>query len=99
VRRELAARFAALVRACGGDPARAPARWRALAAAHAEPHRVYHDLRHVAHVLVELDRAGVDDPAAAWAAFFHDAVYRPGRRDNEARSARLARELAALGRG
>lgn len=58
-------------------------RWR-------EPHRRYHDAAHLAQVLDVLDllEAG---PALQLAAWFHDAIYSPHRRDNELRSAALAR--------
>ncbi|MDP9444126.1 MAG: metal-dependent phosphohydrolase [Actinomycetota bacterium] len=66
-----------------------------------EPHRRYHDLRHLHEVLdaVELLQAEADDiDAVRWAAWFHDAVYDVRRTDNEERSAELAhRELAAYG--
>lgn len=94
----LAARWSALMRACGVDPVRAAPQLEALVAAYGEPHRAYHDLAHVAHVLAELDGVPLRDPAVEWAAWYHDAVYRPGRRDNETRSAAMARRaLAALG--
>jgi predicted metal-dependent HD superfamily phosphohydrolase len=63
--------------------------------------RRYHDTR---HLLACVDaahrwRGELHDPqAVAWALWFHDAVYLPWRRDNEARSAELARR-AALGLG
>lgn len=62
-----------------------------------EPHRVYHRMSHIRHVLdvVALIRASepVSDPIAVrLAAWFHDAVYSPGAADNEARSAELAVE-------
>jgi predicted metal-dependent HD superfamily phosphohydrolase len=65
---------------------------------HDEPQRAYHRLSHVRHVLDVLDliRAAtpLSDPIAVrLAAWFHDAVYVPGARDNEARSAELAREV------
>lgn len=66
-----------------------------------EPHRRYHDLRHLHEVLQGVDDlAGhADDPAAVrWAAWFHDAVYDVRRDDNEDRSADLAvRELTEAG--
>lgn len=73
---------------------------RALAAAYAEPHRAYHTAAHIAEVLGwydwAADEVGWRDPAAVYlAVVFHDAVYDPLARDNEARSAELARRLAA----
>lgn len=68
----------------------------ALIEAYAEPPRAYHQIGHVAEVM----RHYADVAAGpgwrrpcevAWAVLYHDAVYRPGRQDNEAASARLAR--------
>ncbi|MBV9024465.1 MAG: hypothetical protein JO362_11895 [Streptomycetaceae bacterium] len=59
----------------------------------AEPHRRYHTTE---HLLAVLDRAQqlatyADHPdAVLFAAWFHDAVYRPDRSENEERSAGLA---------
>jgi predicted metal-dependent HD superfamily phosphohydrolase len=64
---------------------------RDLLARYAEPHRRYHDQRHLMEVLDALDHLTDDVPVAvACAAWFHDAVYAPARDDNEARSAELA---------
>lgn len=72
---------------------------RALAAAYAEPHRAYHTAAHIAEVLRWYDHVadatGWRDPAAVYlAVLFHDAVYDPLAKDNEARSAELACRLA-----
>lgn len=56
---------------------------------HAEPHRHYHVVAHVAQVVGRLE-AECADPALVLAGWFHDAVHHPGRADNERRSARLA---------
>ena len=74
----------------------APELERELAAAYAEPHRAYHTAAHIAEVLRwydwVADEAGWHEPAAVYlAAVFHDAVYDPLAKDNEARSAALAR--------
>jgi predicted metal-dependent HD superfamily phosphohydrolase len=61
-----------------------------------EPHRRYHDVRHLAAVLGRVDELAdaADDLAAVrLAAWFHDAVYEPLREDNEAASAALAEQL------
>ncbi|AUH41387.1 HD domain-containing protein [Streptomyces sp. CMB-StM0423] len=58
-----------------------------------EPQRRYHTAAHLAAVLDRIDElaAHADDPdAVRLAAWFHDAVYRPERSENEERSARLA---------
>ncbi len=71
-------------------------------ARHREPHRHYHDLRHVAWMLRHLDDLGaagrIDDMGAVVAAAcFHDAVYDPraGHGENERASASLARTALA----
>lgn len=74
--------------------------WGAVCAAYDEPSRAYHDLAHVREVLRRFEEVARD---VGWrrprevflAVLFHDAVYVPGRHDNEARSAELAREAAA----
>lgn len=73
---------------------------RDLAARYAEPHRAYHTAAHVAEVLrwydAIADDLGWHDGVAVYlAVVFHDAVYDPTRRDNEERSALLARDLVA----
>ncbi|MFE7624566.1 hypothetical protein [Streptomyces sp. NPDC057509] len=83
----------ALVAARGGEgPDPLPyadnllARW-------AEPQRAYHTTAHLAAVLDRIDTlAGhaADADAVRLAAWFHDAVYRPDRSENEERSAVLA---------
>jgi predicted metal-dependent HD superfamily phosphohydrolase len=67
----------------------------ALEAAYATPARAYHHFGHVRDVLAHGDAVaagpGWRQPAeVALAMLYHDAIYEPGRRDNEARSAELA---------
>ena len=65
-------------------------------ARYAEPHRRYHDSRHLDAVLrhvEDLAAEAADPTAVRLAAWFHDAVYEPARDDNEAASAELARVL------
>ncbi|MFF0411714.1 hypothetical protein ACFYUY_14890 [Kitasatospora sp. NPDC004745] len=67
----------------------------------AEPQRRYHTPEHLRAVLRHVDElAGhaADPDAVRLAAWFHDAVYRPDRSENEERSAALAvRALTAAG--
>lgn len=95
---DLKRRWNATVAACAGDTRAANEAYRELSAAYQEPHRAYHSLAHLRHFFGELDAIPLRDPAVEWATWYHDAVYLPGARDNEARSAALARErLSAIG--
>ena len=72
----------------------------ALRAAYATPPRAYHHFGHVEALLRLFDEVeagpGWARPREAWLAMlYHDAVYEPGRRDNEARSAALAASAIA----
>lgn len=67
-----------------------------LATAYSEPHRAYHNLTHIAELLGWFDRVADDvgwkQPSDVYAAIlFHDAIYVPGAKDNEAKSAEWAR--------
>ncbi len=64
----------------------------ALKARHAEAHRHYHTWAHIEALLLWLKKTAghIDDlPAVELAIFFHDAVYDPRSKDNEAQSAAL----------
>lgn len=103
----IAAGAAVEARADGDAPTEAPdglvlpePLWGAVRAAYGEPGRAYHDLAHVREVLRRVGEVARDvgwqRPREVYlAALFHDAVYVPGRHDNEARSAELAREAVA----
>ncbi len=79
----------------------AGARFGILATSYGEPHRHYHDARHVRDCLALLDEAAhlAERPdEVELAIWLHDIVYRPLRRGNEERSARVAEWwLAASG--
>ena len=71
-------------------------------AAYSEPHRHYHDQRHLDECLAQLDNVhGLgerDRRLLRWAILWHDAVYQPGLRNNELQSAELAlSDLAGCG--
>ena len=60
---------------------------------YSQPHREYHNLMHIEDVLLrieELEPPVEHELALALAAWFHDAVYQPGKDDNEDRSAYVA---------
>ena len=63
--------------------------------AYSQLHRHYHDQRHIDECLAELDwvvdLSEHERRILRWAILWHDAVYEPGHRDNERRSAKLAR--------
>lgn len=69
---------------------------RELEAAYQEPHRAYHNMNHIAELLgwfdTVADDIGWQNPSRVYAAIlFHDAIYVPGAKDNEKRSADWAR--------
>ena len=73
-----------------------------LIARYGEPHRRYHTMAHIedclAQVAASIDLTGDQRELLEAAIWFHDAIYDPTRGDNEAESARLARErLTAAG--
>ncbi|MCP3759538.1 hypothetical protein [Streptomyces sp. TBY4] len=98
-------RWHATTAAAGATPGLDPAPYAdRLLAAWAEPQRRYHTTAHLADVLARIDVLGTSAPegsdlaAVELAAWFHDAVYRPDRSENEERSAALAeRALPELG--
>ncbi|MCB9895152.1 MAG: hypothetical protein H6839_11930 [Planctomycetes bacterium] len=62
-----------------------------------EPHRRYHDLRHIADMLCKGGPLSLSDEQVM-AIWYHDAIYVPGSKTNEADSAQLAVEqLTAIG--
>jgi predicted metal-dependent HD superfamily phosphohydrolase len=90
---DTSARWQPLIAALGREPSFLTE----LIERYAEPHRRYHGVAHIDALagLFEEVAAGPGwrQPAeVALAILFHDAVYQPGRADNEARSAQLARE-------
>lgn len=72
-----------------------------LVARYQEPHRHYHNLEHISEmgkIVGKLADGARDLNAIYLAVWFHDAVYDPKAKDNEARSVALMREsLTPLG--
>jgi predicted metal-dependent HD superfamily phosphohydrolase len=71
-----------------------------LTAAYSEPHRRYHNLRHIAECQQEFEtvRARVSSPESIeLAIWFHDAVYDTKAGDNEERSAKWAADFLVSG--
>jgi predicted metal-dependent HD superfamily phosphohydrolase len=95
----LAERFIGLWRRCllPATDDDAPDVWADVETRYAEPHRRYHDARHLEHCLKQFDliadRIGRPDEVEA-AIWFHDVIVVPGRRDNEERSAAFFRDVA-----
>jgi len=55
-----------------------------------EPHRVYHRLNHIVQMFEFAKTHGVTlSPEQMYAVLFHDAVYVPGAKDNEEKSAEV----------
>ncbi len=64
-----------------------------LVTLHSEPHRAYHNLKHVYNLLgwAENYRENIRDfQTVGFAVWFHDAIYDASRSDNERQSANLA---------
>lgn len=83
---DLMARYAA-------DHAQAGAHWQELERLYGHKGRYYHSLGHLEHLLSQLMavKAAIQDwDAVLFALYYHDAVYNPLKKDNEARSAVLA---------
>lgn len=60
--------------------------------------RFYHTTRHLVELLKFLHQYPVTQPAAYWAAFYHDYIYIAGNKDNEILSAKIANaQLQDLG--
>lgn len=75
------------------DIAPAELLWHMTEALYAHPPRTYHTLAHVAAVLEILSQftsLAANSDEVEFALFLHDAIYIPGRTDNEARSADAA---------
>jgi predicted metal-dependent HD superfamily phosphohydrolase len=71
-----------------------------LVACYSEPHRKYHTMQHLNECFAHMERVRsiAERPGEVeLALWFHDAVYKTSRQDNEERSADWARESAQAG--
>lgn len=83
------ARFHELCRRAGVAEELAEKAFGDLASLYAEDHRRYHNMSHIDRMLGWLDATGERNDRVELAIWFHDAVYDPLGKDNEARSARF----------
>jgi predicted metal-dependent HD superfamily phosphohydrolase len=91
--------FDSAVRGCGGNPLAEPDEHARLLRAYTQAHRAYHTAQHLRECCAHLQHAQsalapVEIAEIALALWYHDAVYRPQRMDNEVRSARWLRVRA-----
>jgi predicted metal-dependent HD superfamily phosphohydrolase len=86
------ARFHELCRRVGVAEELAGKAFADLASLYAEEHRKYHNLSHIDRMLGWLDATGERNDSVELAIWFHDAVYDPLGKDNEAKSARYFTE-------
>lgn len=61
--------------------------WESLHSRYSEPHRHYHNLRHIGAMLAKMDEVSPGHTAMELAIWFHDVIYDPRARDNEEQSA------------
>lgn len=97
----LQSRWQTLFAMQGIEPASSAAVFADLAARYEEPHRAYHNLRHLRQVLETIDslrKQASDVTAIELAGWFHDVIYDPRGKENEEQSALYAeRALRYLG--
>ena len=51
------------------------------------PYRYYHTLEHIYSLYENYDRLGEENDVLEWCIWFHDIIYEPRNKDNEAQSA------------
>lgn len=83
----------ALMQQLAVSPDHAQQGWQQLQQHYTEPHRAYHNFSHIAAMLRHLAQSPLtvhDEGVLKLAIWFHDLIYDPKAKDNEARSAALA---------
>ncbi len=88
--------FARLLAEFGIEPAGTYSHFDNLVAMYSQSHRYYHTLEHIAEVLKvagRLRKFAENPNAVMLAIWYHDAIYDPKQRDNEAKSADFAKNV------
>ncbi len=88
--------FARLLAEFGIEPAATYSHFDNLVAMYSQNHRHYHNLEHIAEMLKvagRLRKFAENSNAVQLAVWYHDAVYDPKQRDNEAKSADFAKNV------
>ncbi len=70
--------------------------WQKIFSAHNESSRTYHNLSHLYSITEIFDQNESEDfnlSILYWTTFFHDYIYKATRKDNEIKSAAIAREV------
>ncbi|RYD44439.1 MAG: phosphohydrolase [Verrucomicrobiaceae bacterium] len=80
-------RFLDVCRQAGVDVTSSRDVWHSLHVLYSEPHRHYHNLRHIESMLARMDEVSPGDTTMELAIWFHDVIYDPRARDNEEQSA------------
>lgn len=89
----LKTRWLDLCLSLGGDDAIKKSVFNSLVTLYSEPHRAYHNLKHIHNLLGWAENWGENInnfQTMGFAIWFHDAIYDPRRNDNEEQSANLA---------
>lgn len=92
----LSAHWQLLVESHDIDWSQAKAAYDQIVASYGEPQRYYHTLAHLQHFVDQLLPISEISDEVWFALYYHDIVYKIGRKDNERKSAALATEV--LGR-
>lgn len=92
--------FLEVWQALGGEPGAGRAAYLELARLYGEKGRFYHNMQHIDNSLLELEwveLSGLERYLPAMAIWYHDAIYDVRAKDNELKSAELAKERLLCG--
>jgi len=85
-------RFVKLCLRFGIPNAQASETWEDLEKRYSEPHRHYHTLGHIEKMLAWMDKTSEGSDVMEMAIWFHDCIYEPLEKENEAQSVRHFKE-------